>query len=77
MTEMTDVRAERVAARAAGLGIGLIVFMLTWTLGARITERFMDSPEHAYLAMGIALVAGAVSTVRAGHRLSAPHVRRS
>lgn len=77
MTEMSDDRAERIAARAAGLGIGLVVFMLTWTVGVRITERFIGSPGHAYLAMGIALVVGAVITLLAGQRLSAPQLRRS
>ena len=77
MTEITDERAQRTAGRVVGLGIGLIAFMLTWTAGVRITERFIDSPGHAYLAMGIALLVGAVVTLRAGHRLNAPQIRRS
>ncbi len=62
-------RADAIAARATGLGVGLIVFMVTWSIGARITERIFDAPAHAYVAMGMALLAGAVTTVRAGHRL--------
>jgi hypothetical protein len=64
-----ESRADLIAARAAGLGIGLIVFMLTWSVGARITERLFDAPAHAYVAMGMALATGAVTTIRACHRL--------
>ncbi|TPW12246.1 MAG: hypothetical protein FD127_2754 [Acidimicrobiaceae bacterium] len=70
-----DRRADAIAARATGLGIGLITFMLVWTVGARITERMLDGPTSAYVAMGIALAVGVLTTVVAGHRLSAavPH----
>jgi hypothetical protein len=64
-----DRRADRVAARATGLGIGLITFMVTWTIGARITERIFATPTNAFVAMGIAVVAGALTTLRAGQRL--------
>ena len=64
-----DRRADRIAARATGLGIGLIVFMVVWTLGARIAERLVDAPTSAYSAMAIALIAGVVTTVRAGRQL--------
>jgi len=66
-----DRRADRIAARATGLGIGLIVFMVVWTLGARIAERLVDAPTSAYIAMAIAIIAGAVTTVRAARRLHA------
>lgn len=69
MSTTTESRAELIAARATGLGVGLIVFMLTWSIGARITERIFDEPAHAYVAMGMALLAGAVTAARAGHRL--------
>lgn len=77
-TTAGDTGADVVAARATGLGVGLIVFMLTWSIGARITDRILDAPAHAYLAMGVALLAGAVTAVRAGNRLvraanGAPH----
>jgi hypothetical protein len=69
-----DHRANRVAARATGLGIGLITFMLTWTIGARITERILTTPTSAYVAMAVALLAGAITAVNAGQRLdSATH----
>jgi hypothetical protein len=70
MSTTAEARADVVAARATGLGVGLIVFMLTWSIGARITERILDAPAHAYTAMGVALLAGAVTAVRTGHRLA-------
>jgi di/tricarboxylate transporter len=66
-----DRRADQIAARATGCGIGLIVFMVVWTLGARIAERLVDAPTSAYIAMAVALIAGVVTTVRAGRRLDA------
>ena len=69
MSTTTESRADLIAARATGLGVGLIVFMLTWSIGARIAEQIFDAPAHAYVAMGMALLAGAVTAVRAGHRL--------
>jgi hypothetical protein len=69
MSNLADARADRVAARATGLGIGLTVFMLTWTVGARITERILEAPGHAYVAMAMALLAGTATTIRAGNRL--------
>jgi predicted oxidoreductase len=64
-------RADRVGARATGFGAGLIAFMVTWLLGARIIERFVDAPTSAYIAMGLAIAACVVVTLRVGHRLVA------
>lgn len=66
---LADQRADRIAARVTGFGAGLITFMLTWTLGARITERMLDTPNSAYAAMIVALVAGVTATIRIAHRL--------
>lgn len=66
-----DERADRIAARVTGFGAGLIVFMLTWTIGARLIERFLEAPKSAYVAMVIALIGGAAATVWVGHRLVA------
>jgi|GEM_PF-1913690 len=68
---LSDQRADRIAARATGLGAGLITFMLTWTIGARITERILETPTSAYIAMIAAFCAGIVATLRVGHRLVA------
>ena len=70
-TSLADQRADRIAARATGFGAGLITFMLTWTIGARITERILEAPNSAYLAMLTALVAGTITTLLVGHRLVA------
>jgi hypothetical protein len=64
-----DRQADRIAARATGIGIGLIVFMLTWTVGVRVTERLWGPPSSAYVAMAVAIVLGAVMAITAGHRL--------
>jgi len=71
MTEAQSVaRAERVAARATGVGVGLLVFMTTWLVAARITERLWGPPSAAVVAMTVALLAGVVSALVAGHRLA-------
>ena len=66
---LADQRADRIAARATGFGAGLITFMLTWTIAARITERIFAAPTSAYVAMGLAFLTGTATTVRIGHRL--------
>jgi len=66
-----DHRPDRVAARATGLGIGLIAFMLTWTIGARATTSVLEAPANAYVAMFIAIVVGVAVTLLAGRRLQA------
>lgn len=71
MSTATDRRADRIAAHATGLGIGLMTFMLTWIVGVRITERLLETPTSAYVAMAIAVVTGIITTVLAGRRLSA------
>jgi cytochrome bd-type quinol oxidase subunit 2 len=67
---VADQRADRIAALATGVGVGLITFMLTWTIAARITERMLDTPTSAYVAMVFALITGAVVTTLASRRLS-------
>ena len=67
---VANQRADRIAALATGVGVGLITFMLTWTIAARITERMLDTPTSAYVAMVGALCAGAVVTILTGRRLS-------
>jgi hypothetical protein len=65
-----STRADLIAARVVGVGIGLIVFILTWTLAARMAETFLGPPLHAYVAMGVAVISGAATSVWAGIRLS-------
>lgn len=66
-----DQRADRIAARATGFGFGLIAFMLTWIVSARITERVLDGPMSAYVAMTLAIAVCIVVTLWVGHRLVA------
>jgi hypothetical protein len=70
VNEPASTRADHVAARAVGVGIGLIVFILTWTLAARVAETVLDPPLHAYVAMGLAVVSGGATSVWAGIGLS-------
>lgn len=69
--DVADQRADRIAARATGIGAGLITFMLTWTIGARIAEHIFEAPTSAYVAMITAFCAGIAATLRVGHRLVA------
>lgn len=64
-----DARADRVAARAIGVGIGLLAFVIAWLVGARVTEQLWGPPSSAVVAMAIAVATGIVVSVVAGHRL--------
>lgn len=66
----TDPRADGVAAWATGIGIGLIAFMVTWIVAARLAEALLPAPARAFLAMGAALVVGLATGARQGWRLS-------
>lgn len=64
-----DARADRVAAWATGVGVGLLGFMIAWLVGARVTERIWGPPSSAVVALAISVVVGIVVAVVAGHRL--------
>ena len=64
-----DARADRVAARATGVGIGLLAFMIAWLVGARVTEQIWGLPSSAVVALAIAVIVGIVVAAVAGHRL--------
>ena len=64
-----DARADRVAARATGVGVGLLAFMITWLVGARVSEQLWGPPSSAVVAMAIAVAVGFVVSVVAGQRL--------
>jgi hypothetical protein len=66
-----DARADITAARATGVGVGLLVFMLVWTFGVRATEQVWAAPFGVWVAMGLALVVGVVTAVATGSRLAA------
>ena len=62
-------RSDRVAACATGIGIGLITFMVTWLVGARLTELIWGPPSSATVAMAIAVLVGILTSIVAGSRL--------
>lgn len=70
-----DTRANLVAARATGVGVGLLAFMVLWTLGSQITIRMWGPPSGALIAMGIALLVGVVVTVTAWRRFVRTQLR--
>ncbi|HEX9763149.1 MAG TPA: hypothetical protein VGA97_08625, partial [Acidimicrobiia bacterium] len=64
-------RAEAVAGWATGVGIGLIVFMVTWIVAARVAAAVQAGAFGAVVAMGLAVAAGVVVAFRSGRRLAA------
>ena len=72
-----DARADRVAARATGVGVGVLAFMVTWLVGARVTELIWDPPSSAVVAMAMAVAVGIVVAIVAGRRLVRRQVAES
>lgn len=70
MSEVTAHPADRVAAWATGIGIGMLVFMLTWLVGNRLTALVLEPPAAPILAMAFAVVAGSLVAVTQGRRLA-------
>jgi hypothetical protein len=58
------------AAWATGAGIGLIVLMLTWLIGNRLTGLIWDPPVGPVVAFAGAIGVGTAVAVFAGRRLS-------
>ncbi len=63
-------RADRVAARATGVGVGFLALMITWLIGARVTDRIWGPPSSAVVALVIAVMVGIVAAVVSGRRFS-------
>jgi hypothetical protein len=68
---MSGETADLVAARVTGIGIGLVVFMVTWLVGNRLTGLIWDAPVGPVVAMVTAIAAGTLVAVLAGRRLTA------
>jgi hypothetical protein len=64
-----NARADRVAAQATGVGVGLLAFMITWLIGARVTDQIWGPPSSAVVALVTSVVVGIAVTVVAGRRL--------
>lgn len=58
-----------IAARITGIGIGLLVFMVTWLIGARLAEMIWEAPVGPMVAMITALAVGSLAAVLSGRRL--------
>ena len=50
--------ADVVAARATGVGAGLVVFMVVWVIGNRLTGLLWPPPVGPVAAMIVAILAG-------------------
>lgn len=66
---MSRERADRVAARAVGAGVGFLVLMVAWLVGNRLAGLVWSAPLGPIVAFAAAIVAGAVAGVVAGRRL--------
>jgi hypothetical protein len=62
-------RADRVAAQATGVGVGLLAFMITWLIGARVTDQIWGPPSSAVVALVTSVVVGIAVSVVAVRRL--------
>ncbi|HEX6206788.1 MAG TPA: hypothetical protein VF058_00360 [Actinomycetota bacterium] len=67
---MSRDRADRVAAWATGVGIGLIAFMLTWLIGNRLIGLIWPPPVGPTVALAGAVVTGGAVAVVWGRRLT-------
>jgi len=57
------------AILAGGIGVGLLAFMITWLIGARVTEQIWGPPSSAVVALVTSVVVGIAVSVVAGRRL--------
>lgn len=58
------------AAWATAAGVGLVAVMLVWLVGQRVSALLWTSPVGPTVAFLGALIAGAVTAVAVGARLS-------
>ena len=63
-------RADRVAARATGVGVGFLALMITWLIGARVTAQIWGPPSSAVVALAIAVVVGILAAVVSDRRFA-------
>ena len=70
MTAAPDnARADRVAAQATGVGVGLLAFMITWLIGARFTDQIWGPPSSAAIALVTPVFVGIAVSVVAARQL--------
>jgi hypothetical protein len=51
-------KADRVAARATGIGVGFIALMVAWLVGAQLFAHVWGQPSAAYVALAVAVLVG-------------------
>lgn len=66
---MSPDRGEIVAARAIGVGMGLIALMVSWLIGSRLAELAWEAPVGPTVAFTTAVAIGVMTAVVAGRRL--------
>jgi hypothetical protein len=67
---MSGATADVVAARVTAIGIGLLVFMVTWLVASRLAGLIWDAPVGPVVAMVTALATGTLVAVLSGRRLT-------
>ena len=67
-TTESNARADRGAAWAVGVGVGLLTLMITWLVGNRLFGLVLQAPLGPTIAFVAALLAGAAATIIAGQR---------
>jgi hypothetical protein len=67
---MTGQGADRLAAWATGIGIGLIALMVAWLIGSRLAGLVWGPPLGPIVAFLGAIVVGAATAVISGQRLA-------
>lgn len=67
---MRDDRGEAVAARAIGVGIGLIALMLAWLVASRLASLAWDPPVGPTVAFVGAIAVGVATALVSGRRLA-------
>ncbi|HEX2405204.1 MAG TPA: hypothetical protein VHM29_10930 [Acidimicrobiia bacterium] len=65
-----DLRADRVAGWATGVGAGLVVFMVSWQVWSRVLTGILSTPDGPVAAMIGAVLSGAGAMILMGRRLA-------
>lgn len=67
-TSKSDPRADIIAARAIGVGVGLLTLMIAWLVGNRLLGLVLDAPEGPTAALITALILGVLVALVVGQR---------
>jgi hypothetical protein len=67
---MSVDRAEVVAARATGVGMGLVALMLVWLIGNRLAGLLWEPPVGPTVAFAGSIAAGTATAIASGRRLA-------